>query len=75
MNDTIVKTCVSCMHFKGEENVYMAQLQPRQQAAECMHPKAASRDPIYGKALCSAERSNNKGCGKQGKLWERADKR
>lgn len=36
---------------------------------ECKHPDAASRDMINGKAYCYAERNNNKGCGKQGKLW------
>lgn len=48
-------------------------VQPRGvQNPECKHPQAASRDLIYGKAYCANEREmkGNKGCGKQGKLWE-----
>ena len=37
---------------------------------ECTHPNAATRDPIYGKALCGNERNFGKGCGKGGKNWE-----
>jgi hypothetical protein len=66
-----VKTCVGCKHSKNiEAEPYMAQLQPRPHDPECSHPKAASRDLVNGKAYCRQERNNNKGCGKQGKLWE-----
>lgn len=65
-----MKVCVECKHFKGADNAYMAQMQPQSQEAECGHPDAASRDPIYGKAFCRNERNDRKGCGSQGKLWE-----
>lgn len=40
---------------------------------ECLHPEAASRDLVTGKAYCLTERNmeKGKGCGQQGKLWER----
>lgn len=66
-----MKICTECKHFKGAENAYVAQMSPMKQEAECAHPNAATRDPIYGKALCHNERnSTRKGCGQQGKLWE-----
>lgn len=69
MNDE-VRACVACRHFKGlEAEPYLAHVQPRQQP-ECMNPRAATRDLIYGKAYCQQERSSKKGCGQQGKLWE-----
>lgn len=67
MSEPSVRTCISCVHFKGVEPTYPV---PMQQHPLCQHPKAASRDPIYGKALCQNERNNKKGCGPQGKLWE-----
>lgn len=69
MTDTAVKTCVSCKHFKGPENLYAMQNTPGMNEPSCEHPQAASRDPIYGKALCRVERNTKKGCGTQGKLW------
>jgi hypothetical protein len=69
MSDS-VRTCISCLHFKGPENLYVAQMQvPNRDHPTCEHPKAASRDMIYGKAFCHIERSDTKGCGKKGKLW------
>lgn len=69
MNDE-VRACVACRHFKGlEAEPYLAHIKPQQQP-ECLNPKAASRDLIYGKAYCIQERNNNRGCGKSGKLWE-----
>lgn len=65
MTDAI-RTCISCAHFKGAENIYPVQ---PQQNPECTHPKAASRDLLYGKAFCANERNTQKGCGKKGKLW------
>ncbi len=65
-----VRACVACRHFKGlEAEPYLAQYQ-RTPQPECQHPKAATRDLIYGKALCHQERASKKGCGQQGKLWE-----
>lgn len=70
MSEEGVRTCVSCVHFKGPDNLYMQRMQvPNQDAPTCQHPKAASRDMIYGKAYCQNERAGTKGCGKQGKLW------
>lgn len=69
MSDEVL-ACVQCRHFKGQEaEPYLGAMQPRNEP-ECAHPKAATRDLIYGKAMCRQERNNNKGCGKQGKLWE-----
>jgi hypothetical protein len=69
-----VRTCVSCTHFKGPENIYMQRMQlPNHDAPTCEHPQAASRDMIYGKAYCQNERNDKKGCGKQGKLWVSKD--
>ena len=67
-----VRTCISCEHMKEvQAEVYNphARRSPSQ-GPECNHPKAHSRDMIYGKAFCINERNDNKGCGKQGKLWE-----
>ena len=72
-----VKTCISCAHCKGsgdENQVYNPHVaQPfRRPDPECAHPKAKTRDPIYGRTLCHNERNetNKKGCGPKGKLWE-----
>ena len=70
MSEFTVKTCASCKHFRGPENLYVAQMMNQKEEPTCEHPDAASRDMIYGKALCRVERVTNKGCGKQGKLWE-----
>lgn len=68
MNETTVKTCVSCKHFGGPDaEVYGIPRTPV--GPECKHPGAVSRDMIFGKAYCQSERQTNKGCGKQGKLW------
>ena len=62
-----IKACVDCKHFKGTNPLYGVP----EQNPECGHPKAGSRDPIYGKALCQNERNiTRKGCGREGKLWE-----
>ena len=69
MNDE-VRACVACKHFKGlEAEPYLAQIQARDKP-ECKHPKAATRDLIYGIAYCHQERASKKGCGTTGKLWE-----
>ena len=71
-----VRTCVSCIHFKGQEmnEVYNPHAPNpfRRPEPECEHPRAKTRDPIYGRTLCHNERSevNKKGCGPKGKLWE-----
>lgn len=65
-----VRTCASCLHFRGPENLYVMQMTPKPEQPTCEHPKAASRDMIYGKAYCLNERNSKKGCGQQGKLWE-----
>lgn len=71
-----VKTCVGCLHSKGadENQIYNphAPAMFRRPELECGHPKAMTRDPVYGKTLCYTERSevNKKGCGPKGKLWE-----
>lgn len=72
MSEEGVKTCISCLHFVGQENeIYNPHMRPGiSQGPECKHPAAQSRDPIYGKALCLNERATNKGCGKKGRLWE-----
>lgn len=69
-----IRTCIACKHYKGPENIYVAQMQlPSRDQPQCAHPKAASRDMIYGRCFCTAERNNNKGCGKKGKFWEPKD--
>lgn len=69
MNDE-VRACVACKQFKGlDAEPYLAHVQPSQEP-QCMHPKAATRDLIYGKALCRQERASKKGCGPKGTLWE-----
>lgn len=71
-----VRTCVSCAYFKGQETneIYNPHMpaQFRRPEVECTHPKAKTRDPIYGRTICALERSeaNKKGCGPKGKLWE-----
>lgn len=65
-----VKTCISCRHFKEGASVYQPHLPQTEPQPECESPKAHSRDMIYGKAYARSERNDNKGCGKQGKLWE-----
>lgn len=69
MTEEVVKTCVSCKHFQGPQDVYTAQMTMQKEPPLCTHPSAASRDMIYGKAFCHTERADKKGCGKQGKLW------
>jgi hypothetical protein len=66
----IIKACIECQHFKAADNLYTPHAPRRESQPECLHPQAASRDLVYGKALCYNERAANKGCGKQGKLWE-----
>ncbi len=69
MNDE-VRACVNCKHFKGlEAEPYLAQIKNTHQP-ECQHPKAASRDLIYGRAYCVQERASKRGCGQKGILWE-----
>ncbi len=68
-----MKTCISCKHFGGTQaEPYLGGMAPQQNVAgpPCNHPDAATRDMIYGKAYCIAERNGTSGCGKQGKLWE-----
>lgn len=65
-----VKACVQCKYFKGATNEYMAQMTQHRDDPTCEHPRAASRDVIYGKAFCRNERNNKKGCGPKGALWE-----
>lgn len=74
-DDDEVRTCVTCKHFKGPENHYVAQMTPgpMDRSPQCAHPKAASRDMIYGKAYCTMERQSKKGCGQKGVLWESKD--
>lgn len=72
MSDEEVKTCVSCSSFEGPTTLYMQQMQlPSRDSPTCKHPKAATRDPIYGRAFCQNERQSKKGCGPKGKLWEK----
>lgn len=72
-----VKTCVGCTHI-GEQGAEPYNPHPNphgfaqqvNKGPECRHPKAVTRDLVFGKAYCINERNNNKGCGKHGKLWE-----
>jgi hypothetical protein len=76
--NTEVKTCVNCKSFRGGQDaqVYYPHADPHgftrsvNNGPECGHPKAATRDLVFGKAFCLNERNSKKGCGKQGKLWE-----
>lgn len=72
MSEEAVRTCVSCAYFKGQENEIYNPHAPQRtaQGPECTHPRASSRDMVYGKAFCLNERNSNKGCGRKGKLWE-----
>lgn len=63
-----VKTCATCKYFKGPQDYH--HMQQMRQEPQCEHPKAISRDLIYGHALCRVERTQKRGCGQQGKLWE-----
>lgn len=65
-----VKTCVSCRWFEKAENVYNPHVSQVERPPRCTNTAAATRDLIYGTALCQLERDSRKGCGKQGKLWE-----
>jgi hypothetical protein len=69
----LIKACIECKYFKSAEPFHMG-YQPNNinynHPPECTHPNAATRDPIYGKALCGNERNFGKGCGKGGKNWE-----
>ena len=40
MNEEDVKTCITCLHYKGPQNEYVAQMQNTRQEPECLHPKA-----------------------------------
>lgn len=67
-----MNVCSECKWFKGLENeVYNPYQMKSSPQPECLHPDAHSRDLIYGRAFCANERDDNKGCGKQGKLWEK----
>lgn len=69
MTENTIKACVDCKHFMGQQaQPYLGPVTV-QSPPECRHPEAASRDMIYGKALCQNERNDKKGCGKQGRLW------
>jgi hypothetical protein len=74
MSDAPVKTCATCRHFGGPPQEYYTPHvifnQPRGDQARCNNPNAATRDLIYGHCFCYTERNEQKGCGKQGKLWE-----
>lgn len=70
MSDEEVRTCVSCKHFEGPRNEYQRQLSRESPAAGCLHPKAVTRDVVYGRCLCMNERASKKGCGRSGRLWE-----
>lgn len=63
--------CVECKHCKGGEPLYPVPMQNDQ--FQCMHPNAASRDMVTGKAFCLTERNteDKNACGKTGKLWEK----
>lgn len=67
MSDIEVKTCADCKYFKGPQDYY--HMQQVRQEPQCEHPKAVSRELIYGMAICRTERNTKKGCGPQGKLW------
>ena len=75
---TEIRTCVNCKHIGGPDaEVYYPHPFQNQfggaqvnRGPECRNEKAATLDPVYGKAYCIAERQSKKGCGKQGKLWE-----
>lgn len=70
-----VRTCIGCEHFGGATqdaepyNPHGIPVQV-QRGPQCNHPKAASRDLVFGRAFCHNERNATRGCGKQGKLWE-----
>ena len=64
-----MKACIDCKYFKGAEPIHLGHMH-QNAPPECTHQNAASRDPIYGKALCHNERNFSRGCGKQGKNWE-----
>lgn len=62
--------CTDCKYFKQEGMGIMVEADPKM--ALCMHPKAATRDMIYGRAFCQTERgASGKACGRTGKLWEK----
>jgi hypothetical protein len=68
-----VRTCVTCKHSELPQWVYGS---PKPTETECKHPNAASRDLVYGRTTCQAERNmqGRKGCGPVGRLWEKKDK-
>ena len=68
MSEGEVRTCAECKHFKGAPDYY--HMQQVRQEPQCGHPKAVSRELIYGMAMCRNERATKKGCGPLGKLWE-----
>lgn len=69
-----MKVCVECKHCGSQgAEPYLGGIAPAgrgNNGPECNHPEAASRDMVNGKAYCYQERNTNKGCGKQGKLWQ-----
>lgn len=67
-----MKACIDCKHFKTSQPLHLGYVD-NNHPPECGHPNAATRDPIYGKALCANERNWGRGCGKKGKNWEAKD--
>lgn len=70
-----MKVCLECKHYRGpSEPPGYGSLTVQGATATCAHPEAASRDPVWGRAHCTAERAAARGCGKSGKLWQSAAK-
>lgn len=68
-----MRACVQCKWAKNaNSNIYG--LDPRNlPPLECLYEKAVTRDPVWGVALCQLERNSARGCGKNGKFWEKKD--
>ena len=68
-----MNTCIECKYFRQDGIGIIVDSNPSPKSAMCMHPKAMTRDVIYGNAYCQTERmaSGKSACGKAGKLWEK----
>lgn len=66
-----MNTCIECKHCKVEGLGVVVDMNPDPKMVLCLHPKAATREPIFGKAYCNNERgAGGKACGRSGKYWE-----
>lgn len=65
-----LKICAECLHYKAPEAIPYNPHGKFDPQPVCASPKAHSRDLVSGNCNPYAERADNKGCGKTGKLWE-----